>query len=116
MAERSPITTHILDTSAGSPASGVTVTLYRLDGKEREPLSEKRTNNDGRIEDFLAPDHELTPGEYQLNFQTEGYFAQRGVEFFYPEVVIQFFVANPTEHYHVPLLLNPYGYTTYRGS
>jgi 5-hydroxyisourate hydrolase len=121
MSARSPITTHVLDTSRGRPAAGVPVSLSRSsehDHASWELLAEGRTDADGRVTDLLAPGS-LQPGTYRLRFDTATYFAQVGVEsFFYPWAEIVFQVGRETNqpHYHVPLLLNPFGYSTYRGS
>lgn len=111
MTTKSPITTHILDTSLGRPAAGVEVELFRGDGR----IGRGRTDDDGRIADLMAPGT-LEPGVYRLVFATGAYFASQEREGFYPQVEIAFTVRAATEHYHVPLLLNPYGYSTYRGS
>ncbi|MCC6876340.1 MAG: hydroxyisourate hydrolase [Sandaracinaceae bacterium] len=111
---RSPITTHVLDTSIGRPARGVAVTLERVDGAARV-IAQGKTNDDGRVADLLAPGS-LEAGTYRITFATGPYFAERKVDCFYPEVSIVFTIDAPSEHYHVPLLLNPYGYSTYRGS
>lgn len=102
----STLSTHVLDTAAGRPAVGVRVTLETRAG---DPLGEGVTDRDGRVA-ALGPDR-LDVGDYVLRFDTATY-----AEGFYPEVVIVFTVADAEEHYHVPLLLSPYGYTTYRGS
>ncbi|MGH3455354.1 MAG: hydroxyisourate hydrolase [Nocardioidaceae bacterium] len=105
------VTTHVLDSARGRPASGVGVRLQSADGAE---IAAGRTDDDGRITD-LAPS-ELGAGAYRLVFDTGGYFAATGQSGFYPEVVIAFTVDDPAEHYHVPLLLAPFAYSTYRGS
>ena len=117
MSSRSPITTHVLDTSIGRPAANVPVTLSREDDEQRwEVLAERSTDTDGRIADLLAPGS-LRPGTYRLRFATGSYFASTGREdFFYPWAEIVFTVHDSRQHYHVPLLLNPFGYSTYRGS
>lgn len=107
----SPITTHVLDTSRGRPAQGVSVWLESGD----TCIGEGVTNADGRVTDLL-PEGALEPGVYQIRFDTGGYFRAQGVKGFYPEVRIAFVVEAGEAHYHVPLLLNPYGYSTYRGS
>lgn len=112
------ITTHILDTSAGRPAAGVTVSLHRASdtasaGNEPSVIAEGTTDADGRVSD-LGPE-ELPAGEYRLDFAVGEYFADQAVEAFYPQVSVSFTVGSES-HYHVPLLLNPYGYSTYRGS
>ena len=113
----SPITTHILDLARGQPASGITVTLAIADDSGGwTELASGSTDLDGRIKDLLSPDHPLTVGEYRLDFATAAYFQKAGVPSFYPLVVIHFRVDHPSAHYHVPLLLSPFGYSTYRGS
>lgn len=107
----STITTHVLDSARGRPAVDVEVRLESADSGE---IAVGRTDADGRIGD-LGPDG-LAAGTYRLVFDTAGYFAATGQAAFYPEVVIAFTIADPTEHYHVPLLLAPYAYSTYRGS
>jgi len=111
---RSPITTHILDTSLGRPAAGVPVRLERLD-TEWSVLAEAETDSDGRVTDLLRPD-QLVAGTYRMFFDTDSYWERRGEKGFYPFVEIVFSVDEVQEHYHVPLLLNPFGYSTYRGS
>lgn len=112
----SGITSHILDTARGKPAAGVAVTLQkRHDGSGFVDLAHSETDNDGRIKQFAVK--ELTAGVYRLVFATERYFQAHGVTaHFYPEVAVTFAVRNPAEHHHVPLLLSPFGYSTYRGS
>ncbi len=111
----SPITTHILDTSTGRPAAGVPVTLDVADGGGWRPLGSGVTDADGRNRALLAAGA-LTAGVYRISFDTGSYFEASGTRGFYPHVRIIFEVDAPAEHYHVPLLLNPYGYSTYRGS
>lgn len=114
---KSPITTHILDTARGRPAEGVALALeVREEGGIWKLLAEGVTNADGRVGDLLPPDHRLAPGVYRLVFNTRDYFARLGVESFYPSVPVIFEIRDPAQHYHVPLLLNPFGYATYRGS
>ena len=109
----SHLTTHVLDAVTGTPAAGVAVTLSAREEGGWEPVASGVTNDDGRIGD-LGPDR-LAPGDYQVRFDTGMYFERRGVEAFYPEVVITFTVGDG-DHYHVPLLLSPFAYSTYRGS
>ena len=111
----SPITTHILDTSLGRPAAGVRVVLERHHGGAFTEVATGITDADGRVRDLLAPGA-LTRGVWRLVFETGPYFAARGVAAFYPMVPVVFEVTAPGEHHHVPLLLNPFGYATYRGS
>lgn len=110
----SPITTHVLDTARGKPAAGIPVSLHlHSDGGWRE-LARGITNEDGRITDLLQ-EWKLKAGRYRLTFDTGEYHAASGKAFF-PEVEIVFEIEDPGQHYHVPLLLSPYGYSTYRGS
>jgi 5-hydroxyisourate hydrolase len=113
----SAITTHVLDTVRGRPAEGVPVLLetQEADGNWRV-LGGGRTDADGRLKDLLPAGHKLAAGAYRLTFGTAEYFAAHGTGAFYPFVAVVFAVADAAEHYHVPLLLGPYGYTTYRGS
>jgi len=113
----SPITTHILDTSRGRPAAGVAVVLERQAGQELwYDLARGTTNEDGRITD-LWPGGVLVPGGiYRLRFATASYFQALGIRAFYPDVQVVFQIDDASAHYHVPLLLSPYGYSTYRGS
>ncbi len=111
----SQITSHILDTSKGKPAAGVTVALARQTGDSWQEMARGVTNADGRIVDLLPEKMLLETGVYKMKFFTQEYFALEGTANFYPFVEICFAV-NSGEHYHVPLLLNPFGYSTYRGS
>ena len=111
----SQITTHILDTTKGKPAANVTITLLQQAGDNWKEIARGMTNKDGRIADLLPTEMPLELGVYKMKFFTQEYFAQAGTASFYPFVEIVFEVAT-TEHYHVPLLLNPFGYATYRGS
>jgi 5-hydroxyisourate hydrolase len=111
---RSPITTHVLDTALGKPAAGVELVLERVDPTPLE-LARRATDADGRVGDLLPPGS-LERGTYRITFDTAGYFAATGRASFYPSVTVLFEVAEPTQHHHVPLLLSPFGYSTYRGS
>src|SRR5262245_36079716 len=117
MSATSPITTHVLDTAAGRPAAGVEIELARRTSDNRwEPIAKGRTNADGRLADLLPPGS-LTAGVYCLTFATGAYFKRLGMAtFFYPTVAVEFQIASPDQHYHIPLLVSPFGYTTYRGS
>jgi len=114
------LTTHVLDTAHGTPAAGMTVTLYRHVGERFESLRSAMTNADGRIAAPLLEGDALTPGRYRLTFSAGAYFRARGVALpepaFLDEVVIDFGVADASAHYHVPLLVSPWSYSTYRGS
>ena len=111
----SQITTHILDTTKGKPAANVTIALLQQAGDTWQEIARGVTNSDGRIANLLPKETQVELGIYKMKFFTEEYFAQEGTANFYPFVEIVFDVAT-TEHYHVPLLLNPFGYATYRGS
>lgn len=111
----SQITTHILDTSKGKPASDVTVVLYSGTNDAWTEIGRGKTNGDGRVTDLLPKDSLLETSIYKLRFETKDYFDKQQITTFYPFVEIVFDVEF-TEHYHVPLLLNPFGYSTYRGS
>lgn len=112
----SGLTTHVLDLAGGRPAKGVAVRLERrsADGSWTK-LAERVTDDDGRIRDFLG-EVPLEIGRYLLTFHTGDYFRGKGERSFYPEVPVQFEVGDPAQHYHVPLLLSAFGYSTYRGS
>ena len=112
----SPLTTHVLDTRLGKPASGVAIYLEKRDAAgEWHAAASGLSNDDGRVPNLLR-EGELTPGRYRLTFETAAYFEKQRVEHFYPEVTIDFQIAATDQHYHVPLLLSPFGYSTYRGS
>jgi 5-hydroxyisourate hydrolase len=106
------VSTHVLDASVGQPAAGVFVSLGFLSGAGWEAVESGATDGDGRHRFGAA----TSPGTYRLVFGTGGYFAGRGVTAFYPEVTITFTVSEAAGHYHVPLLLSPFAYSTYRGS
>lgn len=147
MSTRPPITCHILDTTCGKPASNVVCSIYKVDVKdeqdvitvdEPEPFALARTNEDGRVPQWIFnPDPKkrdklallgieenetglrwsvLMPGVYKIRFQTGKYFSKQGHSSFFPFVEIVFNVEDGSQHYHIPLLLSNYGYTTYRGS
>jgi 5-hydroxyisourate hydrolase len=107
----SPITTHVLDTARGVPAADVPVTLER--GPDWGEVGSGRTGDDGRIADLGSPE---APGAYRLRFDTAAYFEAAGTHAFFPEVTVQFTIEQPDQPHHVPLLLSPFGYSTYRGS
>ena len=113
----SSITTHVLDLSVGGPAKGMAVQLevHRAERGWVE-LAERRTDANGRVLDLLPAGGALDAGHYRLTFETYEYFRAQGETAFFPEVQITFEIRDPGQHYHVPLLLSPYGYSTYRGS
>jgi 5-hydroxyisourate hydrolase len=109
------VSTHILDTSRGRPAAGVGVTLLREQPEGGLVMIKTGvTDDDGRLKGLV--DGQPAPGVYAIRFAVADYFARNGVESFYPSVEVRFIVKSAMEHYHVPLLLNPFGYSTYRGS
>ena len=108
---KAPITTHILDTSAGRPAAGVIVALLR----GSEVIATGTTNDDGRVADWDNL-FQLESTDYTLRFDVAPYFARNNAASIYSDIQIKFKVDSIDEHYHVPLLLNPFGYSTYRGS
>jgi 5-hydroxyisourate hydrolase len=112
----SGITTHVLDTARGRPAQGVPVTLEIEVAGGWKLVGEGTTNADGRISDLVSAEVSIAPGVYRLIFDTGKYFANQQSESFYPQVTIIFRLADAAQHYHVPLLLSPFGYSTYRGS
>lgn len=120
MADGGRLTTHVLDTTHGRPGAGIAVTLHRLDGGRRDRLVQTRTNADGRCDAPLLAGAELIPGVYELEFEAGAYFRGLGLDpgepAFLDVVPIRFGVSKPDQHYHVPLLISPYGYSTYRGS
>ncbi|CAN5371699.1 hydroxyisourate hydrolase [soil metagenome] len=112
------LTTHVLDTATGRPAAGLTIELFRIGAKE-ERLTSVRTNQDGRVDKPLLEGSALTAGTYELRFHAGQYLRGQGSlpePPFLDVVPVRFGIAAPAEHYHVPLLLSPYGYATYRGS
>ncbi len=113
----SAITTHILDTTSGKPGAGIPVVLERkthLSGWQT--VAEGITDIDGRVNDLLSPTEAFLPGHYRLIFDTGAYFAMRSIECFFPQITVSFVVKDSVQHFHVPLLLSPFGYSTYRGS
>ncbi len=113
----SAITTHVLDQAGGAPAAGMRVTLeIEVPGRGWVSLAERATDADGRVRDFLQPGSPMDPGRYRLTFEAGAWQAARGRESFYGRIPIVFEVRDPGRPHHVPLLLSPFGYTTYRGS
>jgi len=113
----SPITTHVLDLTSGKPASGLAVVLEIGAGPERwSEIGRGVTDVNGRITAFTPPLLALARQLYRIRFSTGAYFAARHVGTFYPEVPVVVEIDDPSQHYHIPLLLSPFGYSTYRGS
>ena len=113
------LTTHVLDTARGCPAAGIRIELYRIIGETREHLKTLHTNDDGRTDEQILPESEFAPGTYELVFYAGAYLDATGVAKEEPrflDVVPLQFGMSEAAHYHVPLLLSPFGYSTYRGS
>ena len=113
------LTTHVLDTALGQPAQGLEICLYRVDGTGRALIAAKVTNSDGRTDEPILPEADFQPGTYELEFRVGAYLDARDVSGETPrflDVVPIRFGMSDAAHYHVPLLLSPYGYSTYRGS
>jgi 5-hydroxyisourate hydrolase len=114
------LTTHVLDTARGLPAAGITVSLFRIHGTERQFLRSAVTNQNGRCDEPLLEGAALTAGIYELVFSLSEYFAAREQELpnppFVGDVVLRVGIADSNQHYHVPLLVSPWSYSTYRGS
>jgi 5-hydroxyisourate hydrolase len=114
------LSTHVLDLSRGAPAEGVEVELHRCDGDRRQLVAAASTNADGRLDAPLLSGDRIATGVYELTFHAAAYFRRNGLPLsdppFLGDIVLRVGIADPTGHYHVPLLLSPYGYSTYRGS
>lgn len=109
------VSTHILDTTLGKPAAGVPVSLEKKANDVFSRVGGGMTDADGRIRD-LVPEGQLEVGIYRITFDTTAYYHLQGLQCFYPEVSVAFQIRDPEAHYHVPLLVSPYAYSTYRGS
>jgi len=114
------LTTHVLDTALGRPAAGLWINLFRIDGASRQPLGRMQTNADGRTDTPIFPRDGFALGTYELVFEAGAYLDASGVAAetprFLDEIPIRFGISDLSAHYHVPLLLSPFGYSTYRGS
>lgn len=114
------LTTHVLDTAQGVPAHGMAVSLYRRQGEQRELIVSTFTNDDGRCDSPILPSESFVAGEYELEFAAGDYFRKAGISLQEPAfldiVPIRFGIADEESHYHVPLLVSPYSFSTYRGS
>jgi 5-hydroxyisourate hydrolase len=114
---KSPISTHVLDTSRGKPAAGIIVRLeIQLAVGQWKELALGETDADGRVSTLLSGNHKLAVGVYRLTFETSAYFRSIGAQGFFPQIPVVFEIKEPAAQYHVPLLLSPHGYSTYRGS
>ena len=114
------LTTHVLDTMHGKPAAGLSVALFRITGDDRELVLTTRTNSDGRCDAPLLSGAAMVPGVYELVFDVAAYFREAGVSLeeppFLDRIPLRFGLSNASQHYHVPLLVSPFAYSTYRGS
>lgn len=110
----SQITTHVLDTARGAPARDMAIALTQLNSGQ--VIGSGRTDSDGRIADLCAANQVLAAGTYRMHFDTAGYFSAMGDTIFYPWAEVVFNIKGDGQHYHIPLLLSPFGYSTYRGS
>ncbi len=114
------LTTHVLDTARGQPAGGLEISLYRIEGTKRSHLARMMTNTDGRTDKPILPKDQFTPGTYELVFEAGAYLDTVGTPpeqpRFLDQIPLRFGISDPDAHYHVPLLLSPFGYSTYRGS
>ncbi len=110
------ISTHVLDTSIGKPAKDMPIRLEKQSGTNWTILSQSTTNADGRVTNLLGDQSKLEPGIYRMHFNVGEYFKAKNLNSFYPFAEIVFEIKGSGEHYHVPLLVSPYGYSTYRGS
>ncbi|MFK4134600.1 hydroxyisourate hydrolase [Pseudomonas luteola] len=116
VAANNPLSVHVLNLETGVPSSGVNVTLERHIGEAWQPLAQGTTNEQGRIAELYPSDKPLQKGEYRVVFKTGEYYKKTGHETFFPEIPVIFEVKQTDQHYHIPLLLSPYGFSTYRGS
>lgn len=114
------LTTHVLDSAHGCPGHGIKIELYRVEGQQLELIATTLTNHDGRCDQPVLQGEDFRPGVYQLVFNAGDYYRARGVQLpepaFLDQVVLRFGIASAYDHYHVPLLISPYSYSTYRGS
>ncbi len=110
------LTTHVLDTASGLPAAGMQIDLYRLEGDGRTHLVRMVTNDDGRTDSPILPAADFAVGRYELVFQAGAYFGRQEDISFLDEIPLRFGINDPSSHYHVPLLVSPFSFSTYRGS
>ncbi|WP_338489116.1 hydroxyisourate hydrolase [Pseudomonas trivialis] len=115
-ADGNPLSVHVLNLENGLPSAGVNVTLEQHVGEQWQSLSAGITNQQGRIAELFPANRSMTPGEYRVVFKTGDYYKKANRETFFPEVPVIFQVKQADQHYHIPLLLSPYGFSTYRGS
>jgi len=116
LAAGNPLSVHVLNLETGLPAPGVNVTLEKHVGQNWQPLAQGVTNEQGRIGELFPEKQAMEAGQYRVVFKTGEYFKKAGRDTFFPEIPVIFEVKNADQHYHIPLLLSPYGFSTYRGS
>jgi 5-hydroxyisourate hydrolase len=116
IAAPNPLSVHVLNLETGTPSAGINVMLERHANKGWEPLAQGTTNEQGRIAELFPTGSSLEKGEYRVTFKTGEYYERTGRESFFPEIPVIFQVKQTNQHYHIPLLLSPYGFSTYRGS
>ncbi|CAL8131868.1 unnamed protein product [Orchesella dallaii] len=114
-ANENPLTSHVLDTAIGRPAVGVPVTLSKYENDQWRNISKQLTNSDGRVGNMISSE-EFSSSRYKLTFETLSYYDSRGEKTFYPYIEVIFEIETPEEHFHVPILLSAYRFSTYRGS
>ena len=116
LAAGNPLSVHVLNLENGLPSPGITVTLERHVGQDWQPLAQGTTNEQGRIAELFPANKQFEAGEYRVVFKTGEYFEKTKHETFFPEIPVIFKVQQTDQHYYIPLLLSPYGFSTYRGS
>lgn len=115
-AATNPLSVHVLDQVSGQPAPGIAVVLEQQQGQSWKTLNQGTTDAQGRIKGLFPEKQTLSPGIYRVTFKTGAFFRAQGTATFFPEIPVLFEVSNPAQHYHIPLLLSPFGYATYRGN
>jgi 5-hydroxyisourate hydrolase len=115
-AAQNPLSVHVLDQQSGQPGAGIQVTLEQRKGTEWMQLASGVTNEQGRIPALYPEGKAMAAGDYRIVFRTGEHFARKGQPTFFPRIPVEFTVDAPAQHYHIPLLLSPFGYSTYRGN
>lgn len=115
-AAQNPLSVHVLDQGSGQPGAGIQVTLEQRKGTEWLQLASGVTNEQGRIPALYPEGKAMAAGDYRIVFRTGEHFARKGQPTFFPRIPVEFTVDAPAQHYHIPLLLSPFGYSTYRGN
>jgi len=115
-AAANPLSVHVLDLQSGQPTEGIRVTLEQRSGEQWRALANGVTNPQGRIAALYPDEKTIAAGDYRIVFETGEHYAKQGKQTFFPRIPVEFKVDAPAQHYHIPLLLSPYGYSTYRGN